>query len=761
MKRYRLQAPPRFTTTTTDRDMTIVNNAAVEVVSDAAGRMRLLVPWVRSNSRRAVAVEDVVDKQAGVRAVHAYPHTGSVVVWYSPKRCDRSTIMDAISAAREMAGELIPARTPRSADIRNAEVLRLVIGGVALALLGVRRYVFRRPPLLGPSGQLVATGATVFMGYPFFRGALRGLRSGRAGTDSLVTVATVASLVLRENVVALTVLWLLNIGEYLQDLTLRRTRRAIADLLRGTADTAWLRLEDGSEVEVPIDTLQIGDQVVVHDHVAIPVDGEVVDGDAAVDQSAITGETLPVSMVVGSRVHAGSVVVRGRLVVRASAVGNETTIGRIIARVEEAQLDRAPIQTVGENFSRRFVPVSFIVSAATLALTGDVRRAMTMLLIACPCAVGLSTPTAISAAIGNGARRGILIKGGSHLEQAGRVNAIVFDKTGTLTVGRPIVTNVVALHKDWQPEEVLAYAASSEIHSRHPLAEAVIRSTTERHISIPPHEQCEVLVGLGMRTWADGRILLLGSPSLLRAEKVRISKKATDWVTKLRGQAETPLLLAVDGKLVGLISLRDEVRPEAAEVVQKLRTNGIRRIVMLTGDHPETAEVVAREMGIDEWRAEVLPEDKLQAVRQLQDEGYVVGMVGDGVNDAPALATADIGIAMGLAGTDVAVETADIALANDNLQRLLDVPDLGARAVQVIRQNYGMSIAVNSAGLLMGAGGALSPVLAAVLHNASSVAVVTNSSRMIRYRLANGQSLTANGLTPTRPAETDGADSPQ
>lgn len=734
--------------------MTVANNA-VEVVSDAAGRMRVFVPWVRSNSRRAVAVEDAVDQQTGVRAVHAYPHTGSVVVWYSPKRCDRSAIIAAISAAREMAAELIPARTPRSADIRNAEVLRLVIGGAALVLLGVRRYVFRRPPLLGPSGQLVATGATVFMGYPFFRGALRGLRSGRAGTDSLVTVATVASLVLRENVVALTVLWLLNIGEYLQDLTLRRTRRAIADLLRGTADTAWIRLEDGSEVQVPIDTLQIGDQVVVHDHVAIPVDGEVVDGDAAVDQSAITGETLPVSMDVGSRVHAGSVVVRGRLVVRASAVGNETTIGRIIARVEEAQLDRAPIQTVGENFSRRFVPVSFIVSAATLVLTGDVRRAMTMLLIACPCAVGLSTPTAISAAIGNGARRGILIKGGSHLEQAGRVDAIVFDKTGTLTVGRPVVTNVVALHKDWQPEEVLAYAASSEIHSRHPLAEAVIRSTTERHISIPPHEQCEVLVGLGMRTWADGRILLLGSPSLLRTEKVRISKKATEWVTKLRGQAETPLLLAVDGKLVGLISLRDEVRPEAAEVLQKLRANGIRRIVMLTGDHPETAEVVAREMGIDEWRAEVLPEDKLQVVRQLQDEGYVVGMVGDGVNDAPALATADIGIAMGLAGTDVAVETADIALANDNLQRLLDVPDLGARAVTVIRQNYGMSIAVNSAGLLMGAGGALSPVLAAILHNASSVAVATNSSRLIRYRLANGQSPSANGLTPTRPADTD------
>ena len=246
---------------------------------------------------------------------------------------------------------------------------------------------------------------------------------------------------------------------------------------------------------------------------------------------------------------------------------------------------------------------------------------MTMLLIACPCAVGLATPTAISAAIGNGARRGILIKGGSHLEQAGRVDAIVFDKTGTLTVGRPVVTNIVAMHKDWQPEQVLAYAASSEIHSRHPLAEAVIRSTEERHITIPPHEECEVLVGLGMRTWADGRTLLLGSPALLRAEKVKVSKKASDWVDKLRRQAETPLLLAVDGTLVGLISLRDEVRPEAAEVLKKLRANGIRRIVMLTGDHPDIAQVVAGELGIDEWRAEVMPEDKLEVVRRTAGRG--------------------------------------------------------------------------------------------------------------------------------------------
>ncbi|AQA02617.1 copper-translocating P-type ATPase [Mycobacterium sp. MS1601] len=706
------------------------------LLSDAAGRLRVEVPALRADPLRAVAIEDAIDEVVGVRTVHAYPRTGSVVVWYSPSRCDTAAVLATLRDAMDVDRSLVPARTPRSADIRNGDVVRIALGGAALALLGFRRYGLRRTPLLGPASRTFATGVTIATGYPFLRGALRSLRGGKAaGTDLLVSAATVASLVLRENVVALTVLWLLNIGEYLQDLTLRRTRRAIANLLQGNQDTAWTQLPDGTEVQVSIDALRVGDHVVVHEQVAVPVDGEVVAGEAVVDQSAITGENLPVTLTDGSRVHAGSVLVRGRLVVRATAVGKDTTIGRIVSRVEEAQQHRAPIQTVGENFSRRFVPASFLVSGITLLLTGDVRRAMTMLLVACPCAVGLSTPTAISAAIGNGARRGILIKGGAHLEEAGRVDAIVFDKTGTLTNGRPVVTNIVSFHDDWLPEQVLAYAASSEIHSRHPLAEAVIRSTEERHIAIPPHEECEVLVGLGMRTQADGRVLLLGSPALLARENVDVTTAAEDWVHRLRAEAETPLLLAVDGTLVGLISLRDEVRPEAKPVLDALRASGVQRIVMLTGDHPETARAVAEELGITEWRAEVLPEDKLDAVRMLHDEGYIVAMVGDGVNDAPALAAADIGIAMGLGGTDVAVETADVALAGDDLRRLLDVRALGGHAVEVIRQNYAMSIAVNAFGLLLGAGGGLSPVMAAILHNASSVAVVANSSRLIRYEL--------------------------
>jgi manganese/zinc-transporting P-type ATPase C len=707
----------------------------LRVASDAGGRVRFVVPWLRGSAARAVAVENSIERVAGVRAVQAFPRTGSVVVWYRARDCDHGELREALAAGLTVAAGAVAPRAPRSADIHGGDLTRMAAGAAALILLGGRRYVLRRPPLLGPTSRTLATGVALFTGYPFLRGALRTMTGRRTpGTDALVTAATIASLALRENVVALTVLWLLNIGEYLQDLTLRRTRRAIRDLLTGAQTEAWVR-RDGEEVLVDIGVLQPGDEIVVHDHVALPADGEVIEGEGLLDQSAITGEPLPVMVAHGQLVNAGSVLVRGRIVLRANAVGRETAIGRIISRVEQAQADRAPIQTVGDRFSGRFVPVSFALAASTLIVTRDIRRAMTMLLVACPCAVGLATPTAISAAIGNGARRGILIKGGSHLEAAGRVDAVVFDKTGTLTAGRPVVTNVVSFDAAWEPEQILAYAASSEVHSRHPLAQAVIRSTVERHIQIPPHEECEVLLGLGMRTQADGRTLLLGSPELLDAEQVTITAAARSWVSRLQQGAETPLLLAVDGTLTGLVSLRDTLRPEARQVVEALRADGVRRIVMLTGDHPGTAAAIAAELGLTEWRAQVLPEDKQAVVRALKADGHTVAVVGDGTNDAPALALADIGIAMGISGTDVAVETADVALAGDDLRKLLELRDLSRHVVGVIKQNYGMSITVNAAGLAVSAAGALSPVLAAVLHNASSIAVVANSSRAARYRL--------------------------
>jgi manganese/zinc-transporting P-type ATPase C len=305
----------------------------VAVVADAAGRVRFTSAELRARPALAVAVEDAVDRVAGTRQVHAYPRAGSVVVWYQPGRCGRADLVAAIEEGLSSDPGVAGGRTPRSADMRGGDLARLVVGGLALAALGFRRYGLCRPPILGVTGRTVATGATIFTGYPFLRGALRSLSGGQgAGTDALVSAATVASLVLRENVVALTVLWLLNIGEYLQDLTLRRSRRAVSELLTGAQTRTWTRLPDGSEAEADIAEVMPGDEVIVHEHVVLPVDGVVMDGDGIADTSAVTGEQLPVTVAAGTHLHAGSVLLRGRIVVRASAVGQDTAIGRIIAR---------------------------------------------------------------------------------------------------------------------------------------------------------------------------------------------------------------------------------------------------------------------------------------------------------------------------------------------------------------------------------------------------------------------------------------------
>ncbi|MFE6687626.1 heavy metal translocating P-type ATPase [Streptomyces sp. NPDC057743] len=704
--------------------------AGVEVCSVAAGRARLTVPWVRARPGSAGLVDERLTGLRGFRALRIFPRTGSVVIWMTPDLLDIDRLVAALQDAPPAAA---PARATRSTpDSSTGELARLAVGGAVLAVVALRRLL-RRPRLaVGSSGLLGAI--TLFTGVPFFRGALRTLRGrGHPGTDTLVTAATVISLVLRENVVALTVLWLLNIGEFLQTLTLRRTRRAIAELLTVGEERVWLVREAGVEVEVALEEVAPGDVVAVYEHHRIPVDGQVTGGDALVDQAAITGEALPVYARAGAEVYAGTIVTSGSLTVRATSVGADTTVGRIISRVEEAQSDRAPIQTVATRFARRFVPVSFALAALTYAVSRDARRAMTMLLVACPCAAGLATPTAISAAIGNGARRGTLIKGGTHLEGVGRVTAVVFDKTGTLTFGRPLVTSVVTLSAGYTADQVLSLAASGELHARHPLAQAIVAHTEQQHLRAPIHQACEVVLGMGMRAELDGTRLLVGSPALLRRHGVELTEEAQGWTEQLRAGGETVICIAHDEELIGLLGVSDAVRSGAATVVRQLTELGVARLVLLTGDAPETARVVADTLGITEVHAHALPEGKLQLIRDLQAEGHTVAMVGDGTNDAPALALADVGIAMGAHSSHVALETADIALPGDDLRQVAAVVELSRHTLRVVRQNYGLAIGVNLLGLIAGAGGTMNPVLAALLHNTSSIAVVGNSARLVNH----------------------------
>jgi cation-transporting P-type ATPase C len=699
----------------------------------AAGRIRVVVPWL-------VGRPDLIDLPAAclqalsTRGLNVYPRSGNVVVWLGP-----DTDPEIVRAVLAVIPEGAALRVPDAASVvrpaaSDAEVARLVVGGLVLVGVAFAKVVLRRPaPVRGAAAEVLA-GVAVFTGMPFVRGAIA-TTTGRGGngTALLVTVATGASLMLRQNVVALTVLWLLNVGEFLQELTLRRTRRAIADLLAVGEERSWL-VRDEALVEVPTESLVPGDVVAVPTHRKIPVDGMVVSGEALVAQAAITGEPLPVVVAAGSAVFAGTVVTDGAVRVRATRVGSATVVGRIVERVERAAADRAPVQTIADRFSSRFVPTSFAAAALTLLVTRDPRRAMTMLLVACPCAAGLSTPTAISAAIGNGARRGVLIKGGAHLENAGRVNAVVFDKTGTLTMGRPLVTDVVALSETFDSDQVLGLAASGEIHARHPLAQAVVRHTAERRIEIPLHERCEVLLGLGMRADVAGRRILVGSPVLMRRHGIAVPVGAGRWVRRLRAQSKTALCIGVDEELIGVIGVADAVRAESATVIAQLRALGLERVVMLTGDAPANASAVARLLGVDDYRAQTMPEDKLTVIRDLQAAGFRVMMVGDGTNDAPALAAADLSMALGATASDVAIEAADITLASDDLQAVADTVALSRRTLRVIRQNYALAIGVNALGLLAGAGGSLNPVLAAILHNASSVAVVGNSARLVNYR---------------------------
>ena len=457
---------------------------------------------------------------------------------------------------------------------------------------------------------------------------------------------------------------------------------------------------------------------------------------------------MPVERVIGGHVFAGTILMAGKLRIRVESVGSETAIGRLISAVERAQKLKPRIQTVGERFAAKFVPFSFLLAGTILVMTGNPVQALTMLLIACPCAAGLATPTAVSASVGNAARRGILIKGGTYLEAAAELDVVVFDKTGTLTEGMPTVQRVLS-HDGCPEDRVLAIAAGAEIHAQHPLALAIVAAAKARGLDLPAHDECEVVAGRGIRAdAADGQVLV-GSRRLLEDHGVLVSDGAEPAGSPRAPGGRTVASLGQSGRCVAQVRVNDLIRPDAAEALDRLRSTVIPHLVMLTGDSEEVAASVAQTVGLSEWRSRLLPEEKFEWIRKLREEGHRVAMVGDGVNDAPALALADVGIAMGTGGSDIAIEAADIALAADNLHNIVTTIVLSRRTIQLVRQNYGLALGVNSIGIVAGAFGALNPLLAAVLHNLSTICVVMNSTRLINYE-PDGADVT-NTRVETRP----------
>ncbi|WP_312676202.1 heavy metal translocating P-type ATPase [Microbacterium sp.] len=582
-------------------------------------------------------------------------------------------------------------------------------------------------------GDIFMIAAAVVAGYGIVIKSVRALIAKVIGIDLLVSVAAIGAVIIGNFWEAAAVTFLFAIGHALEAATLNKTRSALAELVAVAPDSAIV-VRDGEQQEIPAGQVRMGEIVLVKNGAKVPVDGQVVSGTGAIDEASITGESIPVEKTKGGQVFAGTVSRGGFLQVLATGIGADTTLARIIHRVEEAQDAKAKTQAFIDRFSRWYTPAVMVLALVAGLISGDVVLALTLLVIGCPGALVISIPVAIVAGIGRAARNGILIKGGEFLETSAKISAVAVDKTGTLTEGRPQLTDIVVLDSTLDRTEVLRWAAGAEAGSEHPLARPILETARAERVGpqgIPG--TVTPVPGKGIVSEVDGRRVLIGNPPLL--EQYGIGEDATARAGQaaqgLAAAGKTPMIVAVDQTVVGVVAVADKIRQDAPEMVARLHRAGVEKVVMLTGDTRLVAEAIGKATGIDEIHASLLPEDKLDAVTELQRQGHTIAMVGDGVNDAPALATANIGVAMGAAGSAVAVETADIALMGDNLLKLPEAIGLAKRTVAVMRQNIAIAL-ITVVLLLAGVfAGGVTMSIGMLVHEASVLVVIANAMRLL------------------------------
>lgn len=583
------------------------------------------------------------------------------------------------------------------------------------------------------AGVDLALAAALIGGFPIVKEALVAvITRGDTKVGLLVSIALVACIAIGEYFAAAEVAFIMLIGEMLEHITLEKSNRSINKLIELKPLTARI-MRENVEAEIPADEVQVGDHIIVRPGDKIPVDGVVIKGSSSVNQAAITGESLPVTKGAGDAVFGGTINGNGYLELQATKVGEETALGHIISLVKQAQGSKAPIQRVVDKYATWFIPASLLIATAVFLWTRDITRAVTILIVFCPCAMLLSTPTAVMAAIGNAARKGILIKGGEVLERAGKINAVVFDKTGTITRGTPEVKEIVAFVLT--EKEVIHYAAIAEKFSEHHLAEAILKKAGSLGMDVPQPDNWQVQVGKGVTAHWQGKRIMLGNLEWLGESGIELEASAANQMNRLEALGYTVVALVLDNRLAGILGIADTIRENARESVENIRELKINEIVMLTGDNPIPAGYVASRVNIQQFMAQQLPETKVQNVKSLQERGLRVAMIGDGVNDAPSLAAADVGIAMGTSGTDVAIEAADIALLSDDLSKVPRVISLSRKTLAVINQNIWFANGINLISIVLASTGILGPVLAAVVHNMSAIVVIINSSRLLRANI--------------------------
>ncbi|MGA1876237.1 MAG: heavy metal translocating P-type ATPase, partial [bacterium] len=520
--------------------------------------------------------------------------------------------------------------------------------------------------------------------------------------------------------------WLICLGNFIRDITRQQSHRAIERLFDGKDQLAWIVL-NGDKIQIKADQVQVGDEIVAYPGELIPVDGTILSGKATVDQKFLTGESLAVEKQREHFVYAGTVVREGKLYIKAEKVGAETTKSKIIQLVNNAPVRETRIQNYAERFANRFVPWSFLAAGISFGVTGNVDRTASLLIVDYGTGIRIAAPTTVLSSIAKAAHHGILIKGGRYLEGLAEIDTIVFDKTGTLTLGEPEVVEIISYRKDVSPDQILAIAAASEDRLTHPVAEAIVRAAQRRRIDIPEREASEYTIGMGVEALINGSSVLVGCHRFMDLKEVKTGEANKD-IFKINGRAAAPLFVALDGQLIGLLIYTDPIRPESPKVIQALQRRGIKNIIMLTGDHPAIAGNVAGKLGLQSYYADAFPEEKAEVVRSLQDHGYKVAVVGDGINDTPALVQADVGIAV-KGGADVAMETAHISLLEGNLWKIPQAIDISREAIHLIEQNWKLNWYPNTAAIVLALVGGIGPVTTTLISNGSAVVASLNALR--------------------------------
>ena len=715
----------------------------------------------------ALNIESAIKKMEGVSSVNVNFATEKLNVEFDENITNEEKIKKSVEQLgyRVISEEVSEEHFDREKEFREKEIKGLKHLLFLSLILSVPVFVLSFPEwfLIEIQYQEIAllalaTPIQFLVGYRFYKGAILSLKAKSTNMDTLIAVGTSAAYFYSIAVILLPnlgnylyfdtssiIITFIILGKWLEAISKGKASEAVKKLMGLKPKTATV-IRDGNEVEIPIDDVIVGDVIVVKPGEKIPVDGEVVEGLSSVDESMITGESIPVEKKKGDTVIGATINKHGSFKFKATKIGKDTVLNQIIELVEEAQGSKAPIQRLADRVSSYFVPSVILISVVSSlfwyfvlgqTFVFSLTVFISVLIIACPCALGLATPTAIIVGTGKAAENGILIKSAEALENVNKITTVVFDKTDTLTKGKPEVTDVLPTD-DSNDKEILKYAAIAEKKSEHPLAEAILKRAEEEKIEVTESDSFEALPGLGIFAKHGKKTILFGNRNLMEKYKIDVDK-FEEKIGRLENEGKTVMVLALNEKIVGLIAVADTLKEFSKEAVQKLHEMG-KEVIMITGDNKRTAEAVARQLGIDKALAEVLPRDKEKEIEKLQQTGKIVAMVGDGINDAPALAKADIGIALG-AGTDVALETGQIVLIKDDLRDVVTAIDLSNYTIKKIKQNMFWAFAYNSVGIPVAAGllypftgFLLNPMIGAAAMALSSVSVVSNSLLMKRYR---------------------------